>query len=106
VPTSSITNAGDRFFYSVTNDAAKGLVYLKLVNAASHVQTIDVSLSGAGSVAHSASLVTLSGKTTAETNSISDPRRIVPVKSSIQAGDTFSHTMPPYSIQVIVVEAK
>ena len=38
VPTSSLEGASDRFFYSVTNDPAKGKVFLKLVNASSVAQ--------------------------------------------------------------------
>jgi alpha-N-arabinofuranosidase len=106
VPTSSISGAGDRFFCSVTRDPAKGVVYLKLVNASSRPQSVNVTLAGTGNVGSTAALVTLSGSNTAETNSISDPRRIVPVKSSIKTGDKFAHTTPAYSVQVITVEAK
>jgi alpha-N-arabinofuranosidase len=51
--------------------------------------------------------VTLSGVNQAETNTISDPRRILPVKTALSnAGAKFSHTMPPYSVQVIELQAK
>jgi alpha-N-arabinofuranosidase len=107
VPTSSVTGAGDRFFYSVTKDAAKGTVYLKLVNASSTPQPVEIDLSGAGSVAKSAGLVTLAGTNLAETNTITAPERVVPVKSTLKsAGATFSHTVPPYAIQVITLQAK
>ena len=38
---------GDRFFYTVTRDAAKGMVYLKLVNASSEPQELKITLDGA-----------------------------------------------------------
>ena len=106
VPASSISGAGDRLFYSVTHDPAKGVIYLKLVNAASRPQNVEIALTGAGKVSPTATLITLSGSNTAETNSISDPRRIVPVKSSVKIGDRFTHTMPPYSVQIIAAEVK
>jgi alpha-N-arabinofuranosidase len=106
VPRSSLSGANERLFYSVTRDPAKGVVYLKLVNATSLPQTVDTTLTGSGSFAHTATLISLSGNNAAETNSITDPHRIVPAKSTIKAGDKFSHTMPPYSVQVIVIEAK
>jgi alpha-N-arabinofuranosidase len=105
VPTSSITNGNDRLFYSVTNDTAKGTTYLKLVNASSKPQSLDATITGATPSA-TATVYTLSGHTTAETNSIIDPKRIVPIKSTIKTGATFTHTVPPYAIQVIVLDTK
>ncbi|HEY8997548.1 MAG TPA: alpha-L-arabinofuranosidase C-terminal domain-containing protein, partial [Edaphobacter sp.] len=95
----------DRVFYSITNDPAKGTAYLKLVNATSTPQPIDINITGA-TPGSSATLYTLSGKTTTETNTIDDPKRIVPVKSSIKTAAKFSHTIPPYAIQVVVMEVK
>ena len=105
VPSSTISNGGDRFFYSITNDAAKGSAYLKLVNASSMPQPIQATLTGAA-LASTGTMYTLSGNTMAETNTITDPKRIVPVRSSIRTGSTFTHIVPPYSIQVIVMETK
>ena len=83
----------------------RAVTYLKLVNATSTPQPIEAAISGA-TPGSSATVYTLSGKTTAETNSIDDPKRIVPVKSTIKTGAKFSHTIPPYAIQVIVMETK
>jgi alpha-N-arabinofuranosidase len=107
VPTSSVSGAGSRFFYSVTRDAAKGSVYLKLVNASSTPQPVDIDMSGAGNVAKTGTLVTLSGTNLAETNTIAAPTRIAPVKTPLKvAGAKFSHVVPAYSVQVIELEAK
>jgi alpha-N-arabinofuranosidase len=82
------------------------VVYLKLVNATSRPQDVEVAITGAGNVSSTATLVTLSGTNTAETNSISDPRRIIPVKSSIKTGDKFTHTMPAYAVQIVAMDVK
>lgn len=103
VPSSSITNLGDRFFYSITNDPAKGTAYLKLVNASSTPQTVEATITGA-TPSSTATVYTLTGHTTAETNTILDPKRIVPVRSSIKSGPSFTHIIPPYAIQVIVMQ--
>ena len=89
----------------MTNSSAKGTTYLKLVNASSKPQSLEAAITGATPFA-TAAVYTLSGHTTAETNSIIDPRRIVPVKSTIKTGATFNHTIPPYAIQVIVLDTK
>jgi alpha-L-arabinofuranosidase len=107
VPASSVTGAGERFFYSVTRDAAKGVIYLKLVNASSVPQPIEVAMTGAANVENTGTLVSLSGSDPAQTNSISAPLRIVPVKTPLKnTGAKFSHTVPAYSIQVIELQAK
>ena len=95
---------GPRFFYSATRDAAKGVLYVKLVNAASIAQRVTLKLSGAGNVAKTARVVSLSAETTQETNSISDPARIVPVGKTVSGvGPDFSYTVPRYSIQVLEI---
>jgi alpha-N-arabinofuranosidase len=107
VPTSTVTGAGSRFFYSATNDPAKGTLDLKLVNASSVPQPLQISLSGAGNIAKQGVLLTLGGNTTAETDTITAPTRIEPVKGTLDnAGASFSHTVPPYSVQVIELKVK
>jgi alpha-N-arabinofuranosidase len=107
VPTSSVDGGGERFFYSVTRDAAKGIVYLKLVNASSISQSVAIEMTGASDIAKTGTLITLAGNSLAETNTISTPTRIVPVQTTLKSeGANFTHTMPPYSIQVLELQAK
>ncbi|HEV2214645.1 MAG TPA: alpha-L-arabinofuranosidase C-terminal domain-containing protein, partial [Terracidiphilus sp.] len=102
----SLTGAGSKFFYSVTRSAAKKQVYLKLVNAASTPQPVDIDLKGAG-LDPSAKLVSMSAKDTQATNSINNPTFLVPVDSTVpDAGGVLHHTMPPFSIQVLVFQEK
>ncbi len=105
VPASTLSGAGSRLFYSITRSPAKGEAYLKLVNASSVAQPLTISLSGA-TIAKSASVETISGHSLAETNTLAAPTRVVPVKSTLKTGASFSHTVPPYSIQVIALQAK
>jgi alpha-L-arabinofuranosidase len=107
VPSSTLSGGGERFFYSVTSDPAKGTVYLKLVNASSVEQPVETELAGASSVAKSGTVVSLTGTTPAHTNTLSNPTRLVPVKTTLTgAGAKFSHTVPAYSIQVLELQAK
>ena len=104
---SELNGAGDRLFYSVTRDAAKGVVYLKLVNASSSAQQLKISLDGVTSVKPDAKLITLSAATTAETNSITDPRRVTPVESIVGGvGKEFTRTVPGYSIEVLEISVQ
>lgn len=107
VPASSISGAGSRFFYSATNNPGTGLIDLKFVNASSVPQPIHIHFAGTTNVAAKASLTTLSGHTTSETNTIRNPERIVPVASEIKvSGSEFDHTVPAYSIQVLELKTK
>ena len=107
VPTSTVSGDAERFFYSVTRDPAKGAMYLKLVNASSVAQPVDIELTGANSVANTGTLVTLSGASLAQTNTISAPTRIVPVQTTLKnTGQKFNHLVPPYSVQVLELQAK
>jgi alpha-N-arabinofuranosidase len=102
-----VTNAGPRFFESATRDSATGTIHLKLVNGSSIPQAVRIHLNGVTSVDKDAPLTTLRGNTPEETNSITDPRRIMPVSSAIHnAATTFEHTLPPYSIQVLDIKAR
>jgi alpha-N-arabinofuranosidase len=103
----TLTGAASRFFYSATRSSATGIVYLKLVNASPDAQTVDLQLQGVANVAKSAKVVSLSGKTTAATNTLLTPTAIVPVESSIDnAAAHFSHTVPGYSIQILELKTK
>ena len=102
---SSLSGAGERFFYSITKSANK--LCLKMVNASSAEQPISISLNGAGKGIHSAHIDTLKGNTVWATNSIRDPERVIPTKSAANVqGERMQHVMPGYSIQVVTVDLK
>lgn len=102
VPESTAQNAPPRFFYSATTDTGKGKLYLKIVNGSSVPQSVALKLASAAKIAPGAVMETLSGRDAAETNTITDPKHLVPVKETLkESGASINHTMPPYSIQVI-----
>ncbi len=98
---SKLEGAGPKFFYSITGNAAKKKLYLKLVNASSTPQPLEINLTGV-KLAPTAKLVSLSAKDTQATNSIDNPDFIVPVESTLRdVRSQFHHTLPGFSIQVI-----
>ncbi|MFL6414409.1 MAG: alpha-L-arabinofuranosidase C-terminal domain-containing protein [Bryobacteraceae bacterium] len=104
---SSLAGAGDKFFYSATSSANPGKACLKLVNAASAAQPVTITLNGLGNGPHEARIQTLKGNTIWATNTINDPKRIVPAQSTATLnGERLEHVLPPYSIQVLEVELK
>jgi alpha-N-arabinofuranosidase len=101
---SKLENAGPKLFYSSTINTAKKQLYLKLVNASSDPQPVQLALPGANPKA-TAKLIRLSAPDTQTTNSIDDPNRLVPLESSVHdVNAKFSLTLPAYSIQVLQVD--
>jgi alpha-L-arabinofuranosidase len=104
VPSSTITATPDRFFYSVTSDPGKGVVYLKLVNANTTPQDLTIALNGAGRIASSGTLVRLAGTGPADTNTLASPTRVLPVRSTLAGiATSFKHTVPANTIEVLLI---
>ena len=107
IPQTEQTGNNSRFFDSVTRDSKNDEVYIKLVNAGSSPQPVEIRLDGATGVTPIANVVTLSAKTRAATNSIDHRKNIIPVESRFErASGNFTYTTPPYSIQVLRVKTK
>jgi alpha-N-arabinofuranosidase len=102
---SSVSGAGDKFFYSATGSASK--VCLKLVNATSVDRPMTITLQGIGTAARTAHVSTLHGSTIWATNTIKDPKRIVPVSSTVTIkAEAMPYSVPAYSIQVLEIKLK
>jgi alpha-L-arabinofuranosidase len=102
-PAATIEGAGARFFYSVTEDRAKKLLYLKIVNASTAPQPLEIDLPGAD-LAPTARLTALSAHDTQATNSIDQPTNIVPVESQVRTTPGKLHLdAPGLSIEVLEI---
>lgn len=91
-------------FYTATTDAATGKTYLKLVNAVGNAQKLNIKLAGAKKVKSKAKKIELKSARPEDTNSIGNPRNIVPKESTQKVGKQFAMTLAPYSITVLVIE--
>jgi alpha-N-arabinofuranosidase len=101
-----LSDANPKLFYSVTRDAAKKKLYLKLVNADSMPQTVEINLPGA-KLAETGTLVSLAAHSTQATNTIDKPTEIVPVETALHGvSEHLHHTMPGFAIQVLVLDEK
>jgi alpha-N-arabinofuranosidase len=100
-PASTIEGAAEKTFYSVTEDTAKKKVYLKLVNASTVAQPLEIHLAGSR-LAGEGKLVTLRAASPEATNTIDQPKIIAPVESALKTpGDKLHFTAPPLSIEVL-----
>jgi alpha-N-arabinofuranosidase len=102
---STLESGGRRFFYSVTKDTKTGQIFLKLVNAASVPQPIDIEFQGR-TMTKTGELM-LRALDTQATNSIEHPTEVVPVESQLKdVGANLHYTAPQYSIQVLQLRAQ
>jgi alpha-L-arabinofuranosidase len=108
-PQNSITGVDPnaRFFYSVTESSDTHVLHLKLVNATTVDQPLEIALKGLGAGAHEAKVISLHGATFQATNTITDPTAIHPVDSTLRfSGAVVKHTVPAYTIEVVDIPVK
>lgn len=99
-PRSSLTGAGERFYYSVTLGSSDHVMHLKLVNASTIAQPLAIDLQGAKT--RSASILSLHGGSYEATNSMKSPDQIVPKATTVPiAPGVWKHTVPALTIEVI-----
>jgi alpha-N-arabinofuranosidase len=88
-------------FYSATGDSKTGTIYVKIVNTAAIEQAVRIEVKG-GPVAARGTEVVIKSANPGDTNSISDPTKIIPVTSQVaDLGNSFTRTFAPYSVNVL-----
>jgi alpha-N-arabinofuranosidase len=86
---------------SATRGSKTGEIFLKLVNPEATAAQLNIEIKGAQSLASKANVITLSGNLD-DSNSITKPRAVIPVATTIRdVKPTFTYTMPPHSIVVL-----
>jgi alpha-N-arabinofuranosidase len=93
--------------FNATRDSKTGTIYVKVVNRASTAQAVHVALTGISSVEPNGRTITLSGSGPDDTNSITEPTKIVPVIVNVSGlGSDFTRSFPPYSVSVLELKTK
>jgi alpha-N-arabinofuranosidase len=89
-------------FYSATQDDKTGMVYLKVVNASGKIQPVEINLKGLAKVDKQGTMVVIKGTKPEDTNTITEPRKIMPATLAIKGiGTTFSQKLAPYSVNIL-----
>lgn len=100
-------SGGSRLYQSVTRNTKTGDYYLKLVNASGTKQSVHVSLTGVSQVSPNGSAIVLSGTEPTDTNSLADPKCLVPMPVKVSTlGKEFDYALPAYSVTVLKMQAK
>ena len=92
-------------FSVATRNTQTGTVFLKVVNASLEAQKVKINIKGATKVASNGLVVTLKADKPEDTNSITEPNKIIPVTSKVKSmGKSFTNSFPAYSITVLQIE--
>jgi alpha-N-arabinofuranosidase len=94
-------------FFVATRVSGSGTIYLKVVNTAGFAQSVEIHLKGVRHVAADGLSVVLTSAHPGDTNSITEPTKIMPVTSKISGlGTSFTHAFAPDSVNVLQLETQ
>jgi alpha-N-arabinofuranosidase len=89
-----------------TRDSKTGEIILKLVNPQPTAESVNIQVNGVTALDPKASAITLAGSPE-DTNSITRPRNVVPVTTTVRdVKPQFAYTLPPNSIVVLKLKAR
>lgn len=88
--------------YAGAGRTDSGEIILKAVNAAAKPQTAQINITGIGTIGKTAKVSTLAHPDPEAENSLGEPRKIVPVESTVDIpGPSFSHALPANSLTIL-----
>ena len=93
--------------YSVSRSSKNGVVYIKVVNRLATPQTTQITLQGAAFSGRQGKAITLAASSVSETNTLTDPKHIIPKTSAFSyAKDGLKYTFPAYSVTVLTLTTR
>ena len=87
-------------------DEKSGDVILKILNTAARVVEANVRLEGATNIAPQGELTILTSKSAEDENSFEEPTKIIPVLSTVKAGDRSTLSLAAYSLNILRLHSK
>ena len=93
-----------QLYYVATTDTSNGTIYLKVVNGGSTKVNVKLNISGKKVSTSKSEQVVLKAAKPEDTNSIDNPKNIVPVTSKLKVKNGGAITIEPYSVNVYVLK--
>jgi alpha-N-arabinofuranosidase len=91
---------------TVTRDSKSGEIYLKLVNPQSAPEQLNIHLKGVASIGPKAVVLTLAANPD-DTNSITEPRKVIPVETTLRdLKPDFVYSVPAHGIVVLRLKTR
>ena len=92
-------------FYAATKNDKTGTIYLKLINTSGKEQPIEINLKGISKISSDATLIVIKGSKPEDTNTITDPEKIIPATSKINGiAPVFTRMLDPYSVSIFQLQ--
>jgi alpha-N-arabinofuranosidase len=96
------TNEVKSIFYSATRDTARGKIIVKIVNRSDAPQDVQIQIKGVNSIADEGAAIVLKANNRDATNSIIDPKHVIPATEKATGLSTnFTRSFPPCSITIL-----
>jgi alpha-L-arabinofuranosidase len=93
-------------FFCATRNSRDGVIYLKVVNTSGSARPIKIQINGATQVEPEGEVVTLAGESLNDSNTIEQPRKLVPrTEKASGLGASFTREFPAYSVSVLKVKS-
>jgi alpha-N-arabinofuranosidase len=106
-PQPARTNEVKSVFYAATRDTATGKIIVKVVNRADVPQDLKIEISGVNAIAEIGTATVLKADNRNATNSLDDPKNLVPKTETVDGlGTSFTRTFPPCSITILELDTK
>lgn len=94
-------------FFDATRDSKSGIIYLKVVNTAGTPQPVNVQIINTKNVSSKGEAVVLSASKLDDTNSITEPNKVVPRMEKWDGlSANFTRALPPYSVSILKLKTK
>jgi len=101
------TNEVKSLFYSALRDSKTGKLIVKVVNRADTAQAAKIEISGGKNLASKGTATVLKAENRDATNSLKEPKKVVPVTETADGlGTNFTRSFPPCSITVLELTEK
>ncbi|MFP5042034.1 alpha-L-arabinofuranosidase C-terminal domain-containing protein [Parasediminibacterium sp. JCM 36343] len=97
----------EQLFYSVTKDSKMGTLFLKVVNVSASALPATLNIVSKKELLPVGLATIISSEKTSDTNSLTDPKKIVPVTNPIQGmGKNITYNFKPYSVTILKLAFK
>ncbi len=97
----------EQLFYSVTKNSKSGTLFLKIVNVSDTTQSVNIEIKSDKTILPEGEEIVLTSDKVTDTNSITDPKKIVPVSGVAKGlGKHFTYSFKPHSVTVLRMGAK
>ena len=106
LPSTLTTTGGSKFYENVSSNTQTGTIYIKAVNAADQAQKVNIVLDGISKVSPQGTVTLLTSASLQDTNTLTEPTKVIPVTSKAKVSGNFEFRFAPYSVTVLAIQTK